>query len=492
MRPLVVSHLAAALTLAAFFASLMHCGGGSAGSGATGLGGPGSSGGSSSSSSSSSSSGGSSGSPGGGSSSSGSSSDGGGASSGFTSSGGGSSSGGGGTDGGTVLPGLPARLLVGWGANQNDTWAQKSGVKFDVQWMYLSGQAGNDWYNDFGYGAADGSFLDTVLTTIDGYGFIPGIHLYNIGYGHDQGDPGLLTEVQTASFMTSYFAEFKAMMQRIKAFGKPVIVVLEGDSFGMLSLLTKNDPNTQAAVASTGMPELQGLPDTIAGIGLGYLAIKKSVGATNALIGPDTPYYAASGDIMNFPPSDTDPLASHVSYLWSFFGPLGAGPNATGTTFDFSASCPRAADQDDYTVKSSPGYDGRDAWSASDTASPNTPSIDRYVSFLSLYHQTSGRPWVLHQVPIGNSQHADTPYDANTARSGYKDVLVEYLFQYESPASPAIRSQHLGAFAGAGVVAMLFGFSDDGDMPTNDLWLDGKPFFSTHVGALATAGGFGL
>jgi hypothetical protein len=383
-------------------------------------------------------------------------------------------------------------MLVGWGANYDDTWAQQSGVKFDVQWMYLSGQAGNDWYNDFGYGAADGSFLDGVLTSIDGYGFIPGIHLYNIGYGHDTGDPGLLTEVQTVSFMTSYFAEFKVMMQKAKAFGKPVIIVLEGDSFGMLSLLTNNVPTTQAAVASTGMPELKGLPDTIAGIGLGYLAIRKSVGANNVYMGPDTPYYAASGDIMNFPPSDTDALPSHVSYLWSFFGPFGVGTNATGTTFDFSASCPRAADEDYYTASGSPANDGRDAWSNSDTASVNTPSINRYASFLSLYHQTSGRPWILHQVPIGNSQHTNTTYSGSTARSGYKDMLAEYFFQYESPASPAIRSQHLGAFANAGVIGMLFGFSDDGDMPTNDLWLDNKPFFSTHVDALVKAGGFGL
>ncbi len=409
-----------------------------------------------------------------------------------SSSGSGSSSGTASTDGGAVLPGLPAHMLFGWGANYDDTWAHGSGVKFDVQWMYLSGQAGNDWYNDYGYGAADGSFLDTMFSTIDGYGFIPGIHLYNIGYGHSGGDAGLLTEVQSPTFMTSYFAEFKVMMQKAKAFGKPVIIVLEGDSFGMLSLLTNNTPGTMAAVASTGMAELQGLPNTIAGIGLGYLAIRKSVGASNVYMGPDTPYYAANGDIMNFPPSDTDPLGPHASYLWSFFGPLGVGANTTGATFDFSASCPRDSDQDYYTNASSPAADGRDVWSASDSASALSPSINRYVSFLGAYHQLSGRPWMLHQVPIGNSQHTDTAYDANTPRSGYKDILVEYLLQYESPASTTIRAQHLANFANAGVIGMLFGFSNDGDGATNDLWLDGKPFFSTHVGALASAGGFGL
>jgi hypothetical protein len=108
----------------------------------------------------------------------------------------------------------------------------------------------------------------------------------------------------------------------------------------------------------------------------------------------------------------------------------------------------------------------------------------------SFFHQMSGRPWMLHQVPIGNGQHKDTAYSASTPRSGYKDILVEYLFQYESPASPAQRTKHLGGFAGAGVIGMLFGFSDDGDMPTNDLWRDDKPFFSTPVDALVKAGGY--
>jgi len=109
-----------------------------------------------------------------------------------------------------------------------------------------------------------------------------------------------------------------------------------------------------------------------------------------------------------------------------------------------------------------------------------------------LYNQTSGVPWVLHQVPIGNSQHSNTPYDANTARSGYKDILVEYLFQTESPASAALQTTHVGNFANAGVAALLFGLSDDGDQPTNDLWKDNLPFFNTHAKAFIEAGGYPL
>jgi len=132
---------------------------------------------------------------------------------------------------------LPKRLFVGWGAQDyKDTWAEKSGTQYDVQWLYLTGQSGNNWYNGFTYSPADGSFLDDVLTTVDGHGFIPGIHLYNMGYGHDQGDSGLLTEIQDPNWTKNYFSEFKIMLQKIKDFGKPVIIVLEGDSFGMIEI----------------------------------------------------------------------------------------------------------------------------------------------------------------------------------------------------------------------------------------------------------------
>jgi MYXO-CTERM domain-containing protein len=389
---------------------------------------------------------------------------------------------------GVIPAALPARLLIGIGANQTDTWPQKSGTKWDAQWMYLSGQAGNNWYNGFTYSPADGSWIDGLFATIDGYGFIPGIHLYNMGYGHD-GSPGhpfagILTEIQQAAWTKQYFTEFKALMQRAKTFGKPVIVVLEGDSFGFLENLTNNDPTAMAAVASTGLPELANLPNTVAGFGMAYLAMRKSVGANNVALGPDTPYYAAQGDIMNFAPADMDNLQPHVDFQWKFFGPLGVGTNATGATFDFTASCPGAADCAAYT-------DGRPCWDPSDTASANMPSINRYLQWLHLFNQTSGVRWMLHQVAFGNSQHRNVPYDG-TARSGYKDNKAEYLFQFESPASPMIRDQHLANFANAGVIGILFGFSDDGDTPTTDLWTDNQPFLKTHVAAVNNTGGFGV
>jgi hypothetical protein len=197
-------------------------------------------------------------------------------------------------------------------------------------------------------------------------------------------------------------------------------------------------------------------------------------------MGPDTPYYAANGDIMNYPPSNTEDLAPHVQYQWQFFGAF-IGPNVTGARFDFTASAMSANDCAAYS-------DGRPCWDPSDGASINSSSINRYVEWLHLFNQTSGVRWVLHQLPMGNSQHRNVPFDG-TARSGYQDNKAEYLFQYESPASPAIRAMHLRNFTNAGVIAMLFGSSDDGMQPGTDLWTDGQPFLSTHVQALHEAGG---
>ena len=395
---------------------------------------------------------------------------------------------------GAIPASLPAHMLVGvFASDNNETWMKQSGVKWDVRWVYLSGQHGQNWYNVWGYGSADGSWASDWFTQCDQQGFIPGIHLYNIGYGHDQGDAGLLTEIRDASFVTNYFTEWKALMQLAKKFGKPVIIVLEGDSFGMIEMLTKNDPTAAATIGSSGMADLSGLPDTIAGLGLAYLKIRSSVGATNVAIGPDVPAYAANGDILN---GDNSDLQAHVDYQMKFFSPFGLGTNVTGDRFDFQASNPLSGDADYYRIV---GGDSGRMWDASDAASVNSKSFNRYAEWLRLFNQASGRRWMLHQVPVGNSNMLNVdsdcgaPTDKCTPRTGYKDNRPEYFFNYDAPSSKTIRDQHLAKFADAGVIGLLFGAGDGGSTtPYNDTWTDGQLFLKSRAGAVLSAGGFGI
>src|SRR5262249_6556604 len=124
-----------------------------------------------------------------------------------------------------------------------------------------------------------------------------------------------LQKVQDATIMKDYWHQFFVMMQMGAKFGKPVVIILEGDGFGLLENQSKDNPSAPAAVASTGMPELAGLPDTVAGFGMAFLQLRAKANAANVLLGPDVPEWA-TGDITYF--SVTDDLQPHVDKQVAF------------------------------------------------------------------------------------------------------------------------------------------------------------------------------
>ena len=98
-------------------------------------------------------------------------------------------------------------------------------------------------------------------------------------------DPDDTGEAQNAGTMATYFGDFKLLMQRAKDFGKPVVVMLEADGFAFLEQQSNQNANAYAAVAASGIPELAGLPNTVAGWGMAFLQLRKSTGATNVVLG---------------------------------------------------------------------------------------------------------------------------------------------------------------------------------------------------------------
>jgi hypothetical protein len=241
------------------------------------------------------------------------------------------------------------------------------------------------------------------------------------------------------------------------------------------------------------MAELSALPNTVAGLGLAYLQIRKSVGATNVALAPDIPAYAANGDILN---GDNSDLQAHVDYQMKFFGPFGFADNVTGQHFETSSSNPLSGDADYYRLA---GGDSGRWWDASDAASVNSKSFNRYAEWLHLFNQASASRWILHQIPVGNSNMLNvdsdckSPTDKCTPRTGYKDNRAEYFFNYDPPSLTSIRDQHLAKFADAGVIGLLFGAGDGGSTtPYNDTWTDGQLFLKTRAGAVLSAGGFAI
>jgi hypothetical protein len=124
-------------------------------------------------------------------------------------------------------------------------------------------------------------------------------------------------------------------------------------------------------------------------------------------------------------------------------------------------------------------------WDASDAASINSRSFNRYAEWLRLWNVKAGKRWMLWQIPLGNSNHLNV-YNNGGAREGYKDNRPEYFF-----GTGAIT--HRSTFVDAGVIGLFFGAGASGmSTHTNDLFTDGQLFMKSRAGACLNVGGLGI
>lgn len=373
--------------------------------------------------------------------------------------------------------GVPNRLMVGLFESPGGTWMKNSGVPWNVRYCYLT----KGWVDNWGWGAYDGSWALGYMKESDGIGAVPVLMFYQMNGEAGGGEGKFWAKTQDSALMKSYFGDFKILMQRAKDFGKPVYVELEADGFGFLQTQTGGDPNSAAAVASTGLPELAGLPNTVAGWGMAFLALKKAVGADNAFLAMHVSPWAGGKDLFAW--SVTEPLQTEVDKLFGFLAPLGLAPNATGATYDALVNDPCDRDADFYRVTQNDG--GAHWWDTSATASIDSRSFNRYREWLRLWTVKSGKRWLLWQIPLGNSHHLNVDNNGGP-REGYKDNRPEYFLGKDGPA-------HARAFADAGVIALLFGAGHQATSNYgNDIYTDGTSFMQSRGRAFFAEGGVSL
>lgn len=375
---------------------------------------------------------------------------------------------------GPIPTGLPARVMVGLFEDTGASWMKSSGVRWDARYRYLT----KGWANNWGFGAYDGSFALNYFREGDTQGCVPAVQYYQIFGEARGGEAATLSKLQNASLMRAYFGDFKLLMQRAKDFGKPVLILLEADAFAFLQQQSNHNPNAAAAIASSGMPELAGLPNTVAGWGLAFLQIRKSVGASNALLGVHISAWASGKDIAHF--NVADPLGPEVDKVHGFLAPLGLGANVTGQTFDVLVGDPLDRDADFYRLTQ-----GQDRWwDASDSAPIASKSFNRYAEWLRLWNVKAQKRWVLWQIPLGNASSKNV-YNNGAPSEGYKDNRPEYFF--------GSGTAHIEKFANAGVIALLFGAGAGGQSSYgNDQYSDGQLFMKSRAGAILNAGGVPL
>jgi hypothetical protein len=380
------------------------------------------------------------------------------------------------TASGAPPAGLPSRLLVGLFEDTGQTWMRNSAVPWDVRYRYFV----KGWLNNWGWSPADGSWGLQFLRESDAQGFLPAVQYYQMNGEPGGGEAQFLDKVRNATTMRGYFSDFKVLMQRAREFGKPVLVLVEADGFAYLQKQTLSNPYASAAVASTGLPELAGLPNTVAGWGLAFLQLRKAAGANNVILGIHVSAWAGDGDLAHF--SVTSSLQSEVTKVLTFLKPFGLAPNVTGATWDVLVGDPLDRDAQFYQLTR-----GEDRWwDPSDSAPLYSKSFNRYAEWLRLWNVAAGKRWVLWQIPLGNSNHLNVANTRGAPREGYKDNRAEYFFGSGT-------SAHLRKFANSGVIALLFGRGEGQQSSyTNDVYSDGQLFMKSRAGAFLKAGGLPL
>ena len=372
---------------------------------------------------------------------------------------------------GTIPAGYPRRLAVGLFEDTGGTWMRNSGARWDARYRYFV----QGWLNNWGWSAPDGSWGLSYLRESAAQGYMPVVQYYVMNGVSGFNESAFLATAQNPSKMADYFNQWKVLMQRVREFGQPAVIMVEADGFGFLQQQAGGNPNAYAAVAASGLPELAGLPNTVAGWGLAFLEIRAAVGASNAILAMDVSGWATGKDILYF--SVTDPLQTEVDKAYAFLAPLGLAPNQTGETWDLLAQNPLDRDSDYYTTIGQNRW-----WDASDAAPINSRSFNRYAEWLRLWNVKAKKRWVLWQIPLGNSNHLNV-YNNGGARQGYKDNRPEYFFGSGSTA-------HLQKFAQAGVVGLFFGAGASGmSSYGNDIYTDGQLFMKSRAGAFLNAGG---
>lgn len=342
---------------------------------------------------------------------------------------------------GTIPSQLNDEMLVGLSESTGYTWMTESNIPWNSRYMYLS----PGWADNWGWSEFNGSYAFRYMKEAESMDALPVFEFYllnNIGTG---GTAGLYNKTKDPATMKSYFDQYKLLLSRAKEFGKPVLILIEADGFAFLQLQTGSDPGAYAAIADSTVPELAGLPNTIAGWGLAFLELKKKMNADNVVLGMHISAWASSRDISYS--SSTIPLEPEVDKVYNFLAPLGLADNQTGIQYDLLVGDPLDRDCDYYRIKF--GYDRW--WDTSSDASINSKSFNRYAEWLRLWNVKTEKRWVLWQIALGNANHLNvTNSAAFKSREGYKDNKVEYFLGRGS-------TDHRAKFADSGVIGLLFG-----------------------------------
>jgi len=325
-----------------------------------------------------------------------------------------------------------------------DNMRATNGAAFAFRYQYLTGgvNTGRGWET----WDAGGQYALNYMLESDQHGYIPAFVYYELCLSNGP-QPGSYCgghnvaqntgNLASASTMKAYFANWVLLMQKIRAFGKPALVIVEPDLWAFLENATNGTDNAAdvpASIASSGHADAAGFPNTVQGFAWALLHIRDKF-APNALLALHASTWAGGTDIATDTRASLD-VAAVVRRESAFLNSAGLVGNPAGVS-SWDVLSNDAADFD----SAQPG--GRSWWDRSNQTFPN---FARYLDFIYLLSQATHRRVVMWQVPEGNQYFATM----NNSPGHYQDNRAEYILG------------NVASFARAGVISVLFGPGNNG------------------------------
>jgi len=332
--------------------------------------------------------------------------------------------------GGCVIPpGVPRHLGLGLMNSPSQLgWMTSSGIPWDYRYQYLTGgvNTGESWTT---WNSPDGAFVDNYLRDSGDNGYIPVLTYYQVvASAPDPWSEDVSVKLTNAATMNAYFSEWKLLMQKAGAYGRPVIVHVEPDMWGyMQSSYGADARKVPVSVASSGFGEVAGFADNAAGFARALVSLRNAY-APNVVLGFHVSAWASGVDLIL---NKADPVATANS-VFAFYKSLGA-------QFDLLFFDPSDRDAGYYQVQRGDG--GAHWWSDDD--------FQRFQQFIGRLSVLAARKAVLWQVPIGNTVYRSE----DNSWGHYQDNRVQYWLGDRT---------HMQALVHSGVIAILFGAGASG------------------------------
>jgi hypothetical protein len=335
--------------------------------------------------------------------------------------------------GGRHVDGWPYRTLrIGITSSPGQAASQHHQAPFSFRYQYLAGgvNTGDPW-EDWG-----SDFVAKYISESEAADEVPVFSYYEVRQsapGASTSDESLAdrTNLTNRATMLTYFKNLKDFFKQAADAKGPVIVQFEPDLWGYIQQAARNNnaASIPAAVASSGMPDLRGMPNNASGLAQAVLVLRNNYAPRVIVAYPDSIWGTGTAIQLNHP--STAEVRKMAGSSVAFYHSLHAR---------FDALFTEVSDRDAGYAQVVDGEGTTWWWQQVD--------YQHLADYIAGVHQALKLPVTVWQIPVGNNLFRvenNTPYH-------YQDNAVQSLLGSSSAARSLLRS-----YAKAGVAALLFG-----------------------------------